>query len=72
MIFRYMDHLICWRKGRIVFPVLSLIGVYEFFFTFMVGSGIAPRLYGLFYSIPMGIFIKTIIARTINKIFYKN
>lgn len=70
MIFRYMDHLICWRKGRIVFPVLSLIGVYEFFYTFMVGSGIAPRLYGLFYSIPMGIFIKTIIARTINKIFY--
>lgn len=71
MIFRYLDHLICWREDKIVFPLLSLIGVYGSFFTFMAGSGIAPRIYGFFYSIPMGIFIKTIIARTINKIFYK-
>lgn len=69
LIFRYLDSIVFFDGQHTVIPVLTLVSIYDFFYTFFVGTGILARLETFFWAIPFGIIAKVLMIKTIKKIF---
>lgn len=69
IMFYYLDQLTYTKNGRTVIPVLTLIALYGFLYTFMQGRGIWGRFTGLLWGVPFGIICKTIIYKIFSRLF---
>lgn len=67
-IFRYLDQIVMFDGKHVVIPILTLVSIYDYFFTFFVGTGILARLETFFWVIPVGIILKSLMVRLIQKI----
>lgn len=63
-----MDQFVNVKNNVVVVPVLTLLSLYSFFYTFMVGNGILFRFVALFWAIPLGLVLKTMLLKIISKI----
>lgn len=63
-----MDQYVEVKNNVVVVPVLTLVSLYSFFYTFMVGSGILFRFVSLFWAIPLGLLLKTTLLKITSKI----
>ena len=63
-----MDQFVNVKNNVVVVPVLTLLSLYSFFYTFMVGNGILFRFVALFWTIPLGLVLKTMLLKIISKI----
>lgn len=68
-IFRYLDQIIYTSGRHTIIPILTLISIYDYFFTFFVGVGIWERLVSFFWFIPCGIFLKIVMLKAVKKLF---
>lgn len=63
-----MDQYIKIENNVVVVPVLTLLSLYSYFYTFMVGSGILFRFTSLLWAIPLGLLLQTILLKIVSKI----
>ena len=69
LIFRYLDQIIAFDGKHAIIPILTMISIYDYFFIFFVGTGILARFEAFFWVIPVGIILKTMMMRVIQKLF---
>lgn len=69
LIFRFLDQLIIFDGQHSIVPLLTLISIYNYFFTFSVSVGIWEHFVAFFWSIPFGIVLKILIMKIIKIIF---
>jgi len=67
VVFIYLDNLFTMVNNRVYIPIITLIGLYGFFYTFMAGNGIHGRFFMYLWAIPTGVFLKSIIVRIVGK-----
>lgn len=68
-IFRYLDQIVMFNGHHAVIPTLTLISIYDYFFTFFVSTGVFERLVSFFWVIPVGLILKILMMKIVKKVF---
>lgn len=69
LLFSFLDQYVIRKNDIVVIPVITLISLYGFFYTFMAGNGILFRFISLFWAVPFGILLKVLLLKFTSKIF---
>lgn len=64
----FMDQYVKIENNVVVVPVITLLSLYSFFYTFIVGNGILFRFVDLLWAIPLGLLLKTIMLKITSKL----
>ena len=69
LIFKVMDQITIIKNNRLTIPIITMVSLYGYFYTFMVGTGVYDRFLSFFWGVPIGFITKILVFNIVNKLF---